>query len=114
MSTIRERLLGALAGEPVGAPVYAVYDWFVKNRPIGWPCLFAKGLGVIGHAYLLRAEYPGARDSIPAQELKGRLRAMARGAGRRFCMMISEEVPPFWERTVPLVLGELDRLGGAA
>jgi hypothetical protein len=60
MSTIRERLLAALAGDRVGVPVYAVYDWFVKNRRIDWPCLFAKGLGVIGHASLLRVEYPNA------------------------------------------------------
>ena len=34
---------------------------------------------------------------------------MAEGAGQRYCLMISEEVPPSWQRTVPLVLDELDR-----
>ena len=46
--------------------------------------------------------------SLPEEDLKSRLRSMAKGAGSRFCMMISEEVPPSWERTVPVVLGELE------
>lgn len=52
--------------------------------------------------------------SLGADALKSKLRAMARGAGGRFCMMISEEVPPSWEQSVPLVLGELERLGVTA
>jgi len=60
MTTIRERLQRALAGEPVREPVYAVYDWFVKNRPIDWQGMFDRGLGQIAHASLLRAEYPNA------------------------------------------------------
>ena len=37
-----------------------------------------------------------------------RIREMARDAGpTRFCLMISEEIPPDWERTVPLVLAAL-------
>ena len=61
MATVRQRLLNALAGMPAGAPVYAVYDWFVKNRPIDWSCLFDRGLGEIAHAPLLRVDYPHAQ-----------------------------------------------------
>ena len=39
--SVRARLQRALAGEVVDWPVYAAYDWFVKNRPIDWPSLFA-------------------------------------------------------------------------
>jgi hypothetical protein len=31
--TSRKHLVSALEGKPVVRPVYAVYDWFVKNRP---------------------------------------------------------------------------------
>jgi len=58
MTTIRQRLQDALAGSPPAVPVYAVYDWFVKNRPIDWQRLFDRGLGEIAHASLLRADYP--------------------------------------------------------
>jgi hypothetical protein len=61
MATIRERLEQALAGGPVRQPVYAVYDWFVKNRPIDWQGLFERGLGQIAHACLVRAAYPNVR-----------------------------------------------------
>jgi hypothetical protein len=44
--------------------------------------------------------------------LRAEIRKMAAGAGRNYCMMISEEVPPDWERTVPIVLNELSRPGG--
>ena len=41
------------------------------------------------------------RETTLRQLIKG----MVRAAGpRRFCLMISEEIPPDWERTVPLVL----------
>jgi hypothetical protein len=60
MSTIRERLTQALAGEPVREPVYAVYDWFVDNRPIDWQSMFDLGLGQVGHAGLLSVSYPHA------------------------------------------------------
>ena len=40
----RERLMAALAGEPINWPVYAVYDWFVEHRPIDWQSLFDQGL----------------------------------------------------------------------
>jgi hypothetical protein len=48
-----------------------------------------------------------------AATLAGRIEQMARDAGpRRFCLMISEDVPPDWQRTVPLVLEKLDSLRG--
>lgn len=56
--TIRDRLCRALAGEPINWPVYAVYDWFVENRPIDWPSLFAKGLGQVNHATVVEHERP--------------------------------------------------------
>lgn len=41
-------------------------------------------------------------------ELSGRIRRMVADAGaKRFCLMISEDVPPGWERTVPEVLRTL-------
>lgn len=58
-STIRQRFATALAGQPVEWPVYAVYDWFVRHRPIDWDALFALGLGQINHANLIRHEHPG-------------------------------------------------------
>ncbi len=57
--TIRRRFEAALAGEAVEWPIYAVYDWFVQNRPIDWDSLFALGLGQINHANLIRHEHPG-------------------------------------------------------
>lgn len=40
--------------------------------------------------------------------LRSLIRGMVRDAGpRRFCLMISEEIPPDWERTVPQVLALL-------
>ncbi len=57
-TTIRERFERALAGEPVGHPVYAVYDWFVQHRAIDWERLFALGLGQINHANVIRHEHP--------------------------------------------------------
>ena len=59
MPTIRQRLEAALAGEPVQWPVYAVYDWFVRNRPIDRQRLFTLGLGKINHANIIRHEHPG-------------------------------------------------------
>ena len=41
--------------------------------------------------------------------LSGRIRKMVRDAGpRRFCLMISEDVPPDWGESVPAVLEALD------
>lgn len=57
--SIRGRFRRALAGEPVTHPVYAVYDWFVQNRPsVDWESLFGLGLGQINHADLVRVEHP--------------------------------------------------------
>lgn len=71
---IRARLESALAGGPVGQPVYAVYDWFVKNRQIDWPSLFALGLGQINHADLVRREYPNAEIIETTTEADGETR----------------------------------------
>jgi hypothetical protein len=57
-ATIRARMEVAIAGEPVTRPVFAVYDWFVRNRPIDWPRLFDLGLGQINHADLIRYRRP--------------------------------------------------------
>lgn len=57
--SIRQRVKDATEGRPVDAPVYAVYDWFVVNRPhVDWQRLFALGLGRINHANVLRHEHP--------------------------------------------------------
>jgi hypothetical protein len=41
----------------------------------------------------------------------GRVRNMVRDAGaRRYCLMISEDVPPHWQQTVPLALKTLDEI----
>ncbi len=59
MTNIRKRFECALAGEKFERPVYAVYDWFVKNRPaVDWGALFRLGLGQINHANLVRHEHP--------------------------------------------------------
>jgi hypothetical protein len=43
--------------------------------------------------------------SLPPAELDARVRRVVRAAGpSRYCLMISEDVPPSWERTVPRVL----------
>ena len=60
-NTIRQRFESALSGEPISQPIYAVYDWFVRNRPIDWQSLFDQGLGVIGHADLLAVERPNVQ-----------------------------------------------------
>ena len=45
---------------------------------------------------------------LPAQELCAKIRRIRKEAGpTRFCMMISEDVPPAWEQTVPLILETL-------
>lgn len=57
--SVRERLNRAVAGEPVTQPVFAVYDWFVRNRPgVDWPRLFARGLGQINHADIITCRRP--------------------------------------------------------
>ncbi len=61
-ATIRDRFNSLLSGAPVEQPVYAVYDWFVKNRPqVDWPRLFGLGLGQINHANVVRHELPNVQ-----------------------------------------------------
>lgn len=56
---IRRRLEDALDGKIVEYPVYAVYDWFVKNRhDVDWNFLFESGLGQVNHASLIRHIHP--------------------------------------------------------
>ena len=73
-NSIRGRLERALAGEVVDRPVYAVYDWFVQNRPIDWQSLFARGLGQIAHADLVRVERPNVEIVETTREIGGRVR----------------------------------------
>jgi hypothetical protein len=57
--SIRGRLERSLRGENVEQPVFAVYDWFVKNRPqVDWKNLFEQGLGQISHVALIQHEHP--------------------------------------------------------
>ncbi|MBI4026063.1 MAG: hypothetical protein HY360_13845 [Verrucomicrobia bacterium] len=73
--TNRSRLEAAIQGVPVTQPVYAVYDWFVKNRPqVDWPRLFALGLGQIYHASLTRHEHPNLRIVETTRPVNGRTR----------------------------------------
>jgi hypothetical protein len=44
----------------------------------------------------------------PSDVMRERIRGMVRdAAGTRFCLMISEDVPPNWQETVPMVLQSL-------
>lgn len=48
---------------------------------------------------------------MPESQLRERIVQMVCAAGpSRFCLMISEDVPPDWERTVPFVLEVLENL----
>ena len=45
------------------------------------------------------------------QALAERIRGLVRDAGpRRFCLMISEDVPPNWQENVPVVLETLEEM----
>ena len=57
--SIRSRLLGALDGEVVTHPVYAVYDAFLPNPAVDWEMLFSLGLGQINHAFVAEERHPG-------------------------------------------------------
>jgi hypothetical protein len=49
--------------------------------------------------------------SLPPTNMVQNIQEMVRAAGpRRFCLMISEEVPPNWQERVPLILKTLDDL----
>ncbi|MBC8871549.1 MAG: hypothetical protein H8E44_19160 [Planctomycetes bacterium] len=76
--SIRGRFERALAGEIIERPVYAVYDWFVQNRPVDWQSLFARGLGQIAHADLVRTERPNVQVIETTQEIDGRVRREVR------------------------------------
>ncbi|MCD4823617.1 MAG: hypothetical protein K8S55_03350 [Phycisphaerae bacterium] len=72
---IRKRFERALAGEVVEHPVYAVYDWFVKNRPaVDWESLFDLGLGQVNHANLIRHEHPNFELVETTSEHEGQTR----------------------------------------
>jgi len=44
----------------------------------------------------------------PRNVLQQRIRQMVADAGpRKFCLMISEDIPPTWQETVPIVLESL-------
>ena len=77
-TSVRGRFEGAFAGEPVAWPVYAVYDWFVKNRPADWPSLFARGLGQIAHVDLVRVERPHLEIVERREDAGGRTRRTTR------------------------------------
>lgn len=72
---IREKFDRALSGESFEHPVYAVYDWFVKNRPaVDWEMLFALGLGQINHANLIRHRHPNFKLVEKRSEENGLIR----------------------------------------
>ena len=72
--SIRQRMEAAMAGEPVTSPVFAVYDWFVKNRRIDWQSLFELGLGQINHADLVRYQQPNVEILETRREVDGVVR----------------------------------------
>jgi len=75
MTNIRKRFEFALAGENFDLPVYAVYDWFVKNRPaVDWETLFSLGLGQINHANLIKHEHPNFELVKTESEQAGQIR----------------------------------------
>lgn len=50
---------------------------------------------------------------LSEKQLTDNIKRMCHDAGpSRYCLMISEEVPPDWERTVPVVLRALESTGG--
>ena len=49
---------------------------------------------------------------LPREQLVERIRQMTSDAGpRRYCLMISEELPPNWQVAVPRILEMLDQMG---
>ncbi len=60
--TLRQRFISALAGEFIDWPIYAAYDWFIRNRQeVDWNPLLSEGLGIIGHAEFLQIDRPHAQ-----------------------------------------------------
>ena len=75
MQSIRTRLEKLLKGEIAERPVYAVYDWFVQNRPqVDWQMLFEQGLGQINHADVIRHEHPNFERIETTSEQDGQKR----------------------------------------
>jgi len=72
-SSIRQRLIQSLKGNVVEWPVYAVYDWFVKNRNINWQSLFDKGLGQINHVKLVKVSQPSVEIIETTECVNGRI-----------------------------------------
>jgi hypothetical protein len=72
--SIRWRLERAIAGDIVTHPVFVVYDWFVRNRPVDWEKLFRLGLGQINHADLIQYHRPHADIVETRQMIEGQLR----------------------------------------
>ncbi|MFA6270823.1 MAG: hypothetical protein WC657_06490 [Candidatus Paceibacterota bacterium] len=72
---IRKRFECDLSGGNFERPVFAVYDWFVKNRPtVDWEMLFSLGLGQINHANLVRHEHPNFELVNTDSEQAGQIR----------------------------------------
>lgn len=50
-------------------------------------------------------------DTLPDDELVFNIKKMVKDVGqKRFCLQISEELPPNWRRTIPLILRTLQEL----
>lgn len=77
-NTVRARFERAFSGEPVDWPVYATYDWFVINRPIDWPSLFAQGLGQIAHVDLVHVDRPHLEILETTENIENQIRRTVR------------------------------------
>ena len=72
--TNRQLFYASMAGGVIGQPVYAVYDWFVRNRKIDWKSLFDQGLGQIMHADIVECERPNVSIVETRSEQDGKIR----------------------------------------
>ncbi|NIA21227.1 MAG: hypothetical protein GWP05_04490 [Anaerolineaceae bacterium] len=72
--SLRARFESALAGEPIDRPVFAVYDWFVRNRDVDWQSLFDRGLAQIGHADLITRWLPNVEIEETTSRADGQTR----------------------------------------
>lgn len=48
-------------------------------------------------------------DALPDDKVIDKITQMVQEAGSGFCLQLSEEVPPNWKRTIPLILNTLKR-----
>jgi len=107
--TIRNRFVQTLAGEEIKKPLYAVYDWFVNNRPlVDWEALFDAGLGQINHANLVRSEHPNFEIVETTSEQNGRVRRdvhLVTDKGELHEWHLGE-----WREIVPFVLETIDSI----